>query len=284
MAGGATSASGSDPVQAFARQLRELRLLCFEPTEEQLAREMGYGRSTVSAILNGRRFPSWPLTAAFVKACGAKPEDWLDRYREAKRKYDSWRRGATEAGIPSPAVTGDAMLAATWYRTNPEFYDAAAKQVRKARSEIRVTYTRRFPPDQYRAKASADYFEAILDWARQDAEDERSVRRIIGIPELDGVPDRDVLAWAREHRDKTIGILNYEASVLRWTARADGLNMALVDDDVVFLAFSGGVRQKLNGFSVKDHTFMSYFSSYFEQLWTSLPSLGEYLDEVEPDS
>ncbi|WP_150242173.1 helix-turn-helix domain-containing protein [Streptomyces albofaciens] len=272
-----------EPVAAFAEQLRELRLRCFEPTEARLALQMKCGRSSVSAMLNGRRFPSWELTCAFVTACGEEPADWLDRWRNAKRRLDALRRepdGRAGAVRPAalPDVGGDALLAATWYRSNPEFYSAAARSVRSARSEIRVTYTRRYPPDQYTTKASADYFADILAWAREDTEDQRSVRRIIGIPETDGVPDKDVLAWARRHRAETDDILNYEASVLRWTAAADGLNMALIDDSVVFLAFSGGARQKLNGFSVQDRTYMSYFAAYFEQLWTPLQPLGAYLD------
>ncbi|WP_125533810.1 helix-turn-helix domain-containing protein [Streptomyces sp. WAC 06725] len=272
-----------EPVAAFAEQLRELRLRCFEPTEARLALQMKCGRSSVSAMLNGRRFPSWELTCAFVTACGEEPGDWLDRWRDAKRRLDALRRDPDGRAAPTrpaalPDVGGDALLAATWYRSNPEFYSAAARSVRSARSEIRVTYTRRYPPDQYTTKASADYFADILAWAREDTEDQRSVRRIIGIPETDGVPDKDVLAWARRHRDETGDILNYEASVLRWTAAADGLNMALIDDSVVFLAFSGGSRQKLNGFSVQDRTYMSYFAAYFEQLWTPLQPLGTYLD------
>ncbi|MET8183794.1 hypothetical protein [Streptomyces sp. NPDC005336] len=206
-----------------------------------------------------------------------------------KRQLDALRRGSVgQVGSPNlvvlPGAGRDALLAATWYRSNPEFYDAAAKRVRTARSEIRVTYTRRYPPDQYTTRASADYFAAILDWAREDTEEQRSVRRIIGIPEANGVPDRDVLAWARQHRSDTADILNYEASVLRWPVAADGLNMALIDDSVVFLAFSGGARQKLNGFSVEDRTFMSYFAAYFEQMWTPLQPLGSYLDATDDHS
>ena len=159
--------------------------------------------------------------------------------------------------------------------------EAAAARVRQARSEIRVTYTRRFPPTQYTTRAAAEYFKAIVDWAAEDTDDERCVRRIIGIPERDGVPDDAMCSWARQHHEDTKSLLTYEASVLRWPAAADGLNMALIDDDVVFLAFSGGPRQKLNGFSVENPTFLSYFAGYFEQLWAVLQPLEDYLRDVD---
>ncbi|MFB6888660.1 hypothetical protein ACFCX4_05005, partial [Kitasatospora sp. NPDC056327] len=55
------------------------------------------------------------------------------------------------------------------------------------------------------------------------------MHRITGIPERDGVPQADRPEWARRHHEDTRHILNHEARVRRWTAAADGLNMALID-------------------------------------------------------
>lgn len=287
MSGQRTSPEPPEPQLAFAAELRELRRRTFKkPTEEALARRIGCGRSTVSAILNGRRFPNWEHTAAFVEACGEDPSRWQDRWLRAGRQIEEASKGLRSSLtqlplIGGPEAQGDALLAAHWYRDNREFYEAASARVRQARSEIRVTYTRRYPPTQYTTRASAEYFRTILEWASEDSDDERSVRRIIGIPERDRLPDRDMFSWARQHYEDSKHILNYEANVLRWTAAADGLNMALIDDSVVFLAFSGGPRQRLNGFSVEDPTFMTYFAAYFEQLWAALQPLGTYLNEVD---
>ncbi|WP_381791501.1 helix-turn-helix domain-containing protein [Streptomyces niveus] len=281
-----TSAEPPESQLAFAAELRELRRRTFKkPTEEALARRMGCGRSTVSAYLNGRRFPNWEHMAAFVEACGEDPSRWRDRWLRTDRQIEEASKGL-RSSLPQlpligPETRGDALLAAHWYRDNREFYEAAAARVGQARSEIRVTYTRRYPPTQYTTRASAEYFQTILDWAGEDSDDERSVRRIIGIPERNGLPDRDMFAWARQHYEDSKHILNYEANVLRWTAAADGLNIALIDDSVVFLAFSGGPRQKLNGFCVEDPTLMSYFSAYFDQLWAALQPLGTYLSEAD---
>ncbi|WP_158711282.1 helix-turn-helix domain-containing protein [Streptomyces sp. NRRL S-1824] len=287
MPGQRTSSESPEPQLAFAADLRELRRRTFKkPTEEALARRMECGRSTVSAILNGRRFPNWEHTAAFVEACGDDSSRWRDRWLRASRQIEEASKGL-HSPLPQlpltggPESQGDALLAAHWYRDNREFYEAATARACQARSEIRVTYTRRYPPTQYTTRASAEYFRTILDWASEDSDDERSVRRIIGIPERGGRPDSDMFSWARQHHEESKHILNYEANVLRWAAAADGLNMALIDDSVVFLAFSGGPRQRLNGLSVEDPTFMTYFASYFDQLWAALQPLGAYLNEVE---
>ncbi|MGW1902656.1 helix-turn-helix domain-containing protein [Streptomyces hirsutus] len=284
-----TSAQPHPAQLAFAAVLRELRRAAGKPTEEAIARKMACcGRSSVSAMLNGRRFPSWEHTAAFARAVDTNPEKLRAQWVGASRQIEEAAKGSPAPRTPLPLISdpqaGEAVLAAHWYRNNREFYEAAGERARQARSEIRVTYTRRYPPTQYTTPASAAYFKAILDWAGEDSDDERSVRRIIGVPERDGRPDADMFAWARQHYDDTRHILTYEASVLRWTAAADGLNMALIDDSVVFLAFSGGPRQKLNGLSIEDPTFMTYFAAYFDQLWAALTPLGTYLGDMEQNT
>ncbi|MBB4979602.1 MULTISPECIES: helix-turn-helix domain-containing protein [Streptomyces] len=280
------------PQARFAAELRELRRQNLtKPTLDALGRSMGCARSNVSLILSGRRFPSWEHMCALVEALGGNPADWRDRWLGARREIEeAGRAGDAGPAAPPPLLPpvasvlagGEALPGIHWYKDNREFYEAAAERVRGAASEIRVTYTRRYPPDQTSTNASREYFRSVLDWAAADSEDVRAVRRIIGVPEREGVPDKDVLAWVRRHHEEAEGILNYEAAVLRWTAAADGLNMALIDDSVAFLAFSGGSRQRLDGFSVEHPRFMGYFAAYFDQLWVALPSLAHYLEEL-PD-
>ncbi|RSS06816.1 XRE family transcriptional regulator [Streptomyces sp. WAC00469] len=160
-----------DAQLAFAAELRELRRRTYrKPTEEAFARKMGCARSTVSAILNGRRFPTWEHTAAFVEACGADPSKWRERWLQVNREIEEAAKGQAVPVTPLPFLGGpeaeaDAMLAVHWYRNNREFYEAASARVQQARSEIRVTYTRRYPPTQYTTPASARYFKTIMEWA-----------------------------------------------------------------------------------------------------------------------
>ncbi|MRH93088.1 hypothetical protein GFY24_37675 [Nocardia sp. SYP-A9097] len=215
--------------------------------------------------------------------------EWHARWERVRAERDAWRHRPieTEPGImPDSAAlqevpllesTTTSNICATWYRDNPEFYSAAAEVVRKAQRDIRVTYLRRHPPTMFTSPASAAYFAAILDWARECDAGERSARRVIAVPPTGIGPEPAMLGWLRRHHDETEGLLNYEASVFEWGATADGVNMALLDDDVAFLAFSGGSRQKLNGFSVADPTFVEYFIRYFEQLWSASRPLEAYL-------
>ncbi|KAA2261467.1 hypothetical protein F0L68_16930 [Solihabitans fulvus] len=143
-----------------------------------------------------------------------------------------------------------------------------------------MTYVRRYPPTDFTTPTSAEYFKALLDWADTRDDSERSVRRIIGVPEKNGVPEPAMLDWIRDHHAATKDIRNYEIAVLPWHTTADGLNMALMDQHTAFVAFSGGSRQKLNGFSVADPTFTAYFIRHFDQLWAQLDPLDVFLRQL----
>lgn len=260
-------------------------------------------------MLTGRRFPTWKQAWALIRACTGShskelEERWHERWLSASRKLDAVRYGPlalpqlpadapasvdVESGNHNQAAfsleqTKTSLVPATWYRDHPEFYRAAAQHVRRARVEIRVTYIRQHPPTDFTTSASAEYFAAVLAWAGPHDDSQRSVRRIIGLPHKDGMPDQAMLSWVRQHRDDTQDILNYEANVMPWYTAGDGLNMILLDEDAAFLAFSGGGRQKLNGFSVENSTFTEYFIRHFDQLWASLQPMETYLQRIDTES
>lgn len=267
---------------------------------------MHCGRTMVSEMLSGRRFPTWKQAWALIRACtGSDSKELEDRWHElwlsANRKLDALRYGQPAprqqpADLPAPANVESenhnqdafspkqTLVPATWYHHHPELYRAAAQHVQRARAEIRATYIRQHPPTDFTTLASAEYFAAVLAWAEPHDDSQRSVRRIIGLPHKDGVPDQKMLSWVRQHRDETQDILNYEANVMPWHTAGDGLNMMLLDEDTTFLAFSGGGRQKLNGFIVENSTFTEYFIRHFDQLWTSLQPMETYLQRIDAES
>lgn len=289
-------------IAEFAAALRKLRERSGAPTQQVLATQMNVSRSMVAEWLSGKRLPSWPRTEAYLTTCApelAKDPAWLENWRRhwerARDEEDAHRyglagpigRGPREdiAGSGVPMATATSLLeqattknlTATWYRDNPEFYGAAAEYVRRAERDIRVTYIRRYPPTMFTSQAAADYFAAVLDWARDCGDQQRSVRRVIGVPTPSGAIEPAMLSWLRDHHTATADLLNYEANIFEWTVAADGVNMALLDDDIAFLAFSGVGRQRLNGFSVADHGFVDYFVNYFEQIWSASTPLEDYL-------
>ncbi len=70
-------------VDGFAAGLRELHRAAGKPTYQRLQRETGYGRTVLSAALNGSRLPTWPVTEALVQALGGDPVEWKARWASA---------------------------------------------------------------------------------------------------------------------------------------------------------------------------------------------------------
>ncbi|MEO3871322.1 helix-turn-helix transcriptional regulator [Nonomuraea sp. B12E4] len=255
----------SVPRERFALELQDLHRAAGKPTQQVLATAMHCSHPTVSAILNGHRFPSLEQTRAFVKACRGEESEWRLKWIQADREINAdGMLFTSETAIPESGVVRPA-----WYLDNEQFYLNAAERVSATRSRILVTYLRRRPPNHYTSDASAEYFEAVLDWARRPGA--RSVRRIIGIS------NRETRDWAHQHYQATKDIRNYDARVLRWELDADGINMALFDDATAFLAFSGVASQELSGFRVDSPEFLRYFVGHFDQLWACGTALEQYV-------
>jgi Ig-like domain from next to BRCA1 gene/Helix-turn-helix domain len=85
----------ADQAPAFLTALRELREEAGNPSFRKMAQLSGsVSHTTLHEAATGARFPSWETTREFVRACGADPEPWLPRWKQA--------RGEPEDETPPP--------------------------------------------------------------------------------------------------------------------------------------------------------------------------------------
>jgi hypothetical protein len=70
------------PVAEFAAGLRRLREQAGSPTYRQLGERTRFAPSVLSAAARGTRLATWPVTRAFVAACGGDVVLWHRRWRE----------------------------------------------------------------------------------------------------------------------------------------------------------------------------------------------------------
>ncbi|MGA5218047.1 helix-turn-helix domain-containing protein [Streptomyces cinereoruber] len=70
----------------FARYLQLLLARAGDPSVRQLAAKTGYGKSTISEALAGKRLPTWPVTEALCSAFGADVDDVRERWANVKGK------------------------------------------------------------------------------------------------------------------------------------------------------------------------------------------------------
>jgi len=253
------------PVDRFALELRDLHREAGRPKQRILAAALHCSHATVSAILNGHRFPSWEQTEAFVVACGGDVRAWKRRWMQADRKINS------EAAAESPTL---AQLSSSSLRplSGRQFYTAMLAEVNRARYRIMTTFIRHRPPayfldftDEETSRAASAYFDGILRWS--DLPGPRSARRIIC------TPNAEMKDWAEQFRRETARFSRHEIRVVEWSLAADAINMAIFDDSVAFLAFTTGAAQQLNGFRIDDPDFVRCSVGHFEQLWSEARKL-----------
>ncbi|MER5195958.1 helix-turn-helix domain-containing protein [Streptomyces sp. NPDC002755] len=284
---GADQHAETAPVRRFAAELRRLRITAGEPQVKTIASRAQCSAATVSEVLNGHRLASETVTRRLVAALGGDWAHWGRLWRTAKTELDDLKRDAPGAHLGprnsatapdlSEAFQGASQMEMVCYPNPPVFYKAAADHIRAARSEIRLTYVRLHPPTHWGSTEPASYYEAVLQWARDNSAECASVRRIIGVPEAKGVPKATYFEWLRQHQDEVTDLYTYEARVMPWSASCAWYNMGLIDDTVTFLSFSGAGRRQLTGFSVDNPRFLAYFADSFDQAWGALEPLDTYV-------
>jgi hypothetical protein len=229
----------------------------------------------IRALPYDRTYLSKTLRDPLVKAL----KETLERYianqsslAVGQLKLDQLAR---DDGVAARGSETDNAAIGLWYaryRDHEEVYSALAQQVVLTRRRIMTTYFRRKPPDHYASHSAPEYFAAILAWANEPGA--RSVRRIIC------APNAEMRGWASRHYEECREIKNYEVQVIPWSVDADGINIALFDDSVIFLVFSGEATfQDIVGIRLESKQLLSCFESYFNQLWHSRngKTLGEFV-------
>lgn len=97
------AASRAEAIRGFAADLRELRASAGSPSfREMSGRSHAISHTTLHEAAQGNRFPSWSTTVEFVKACGADPADYRERWEKAQRSARA-SGGAVNPVPDSPA-------------------------------------------------------------------------------------------------------------------------------------------------------------------------------------
>ena len=64
---------------------------------------------------------------------------------------------------------------------------------------------------------------------------------------------------------------------MEYPGKPDMLNMALIDDRFVYLAFSGPTDQSMSGLDIDDARACQYFTRYFDQNWAIAEPLADWV-------
>jgi hypothetical protein len=166
-------------------------------------------------------------------------------------------------------VTG---LEVSFYRSNSEFYASTQRRMQVAKSHIWTTYVRTIPPPGFESAEANSYFQYTVDWARKNPD--REFRRIVGAP--DSGP---MATWLIQHCEETRDIKNYRVCVVPFYGKVDEINLAIIDDNAVFLAVSGDGNSMI-GHSMETPDAVHAFREYYLQKWNSGEALEAYVSRL----
>lgn len=235
-------------------------------TLRQIAEAAETGATSVSDVMNGKRFPKRDLARRIVEGFGGDFADISELWDE----LNALQHGAAKSS--SRTITK--------FGKNSQFYGAARESILACSDTIRVTYARQYPPSEVSTSEAREYFAAMLDWAALPGD--RSVTRIFGVPVESRLARRRVTDYLVRHQAEIEErqLWNYRAHVFEYAARADLLNMALFDEDVAYIAVSGNHPMQLSGVRVIGREYASLLVAYFQQLLDGCKPLGEYLENL----
>lgn len=162
----------------------------------------------------------------------------------------------------------DSESSEIFFATNEEFYRSAREAVQRAKREICATYFRPAPPTVLTSQESKDYFEEVMKFARHKG----TVRRIIG------VSNSAMAHWCAEQQSRVASHPRYSIRVLRTDGqRVEPMSVALIDDETMYMAFSGPTDQQLGGIREDAPKLAQFHQNRFDQLWERGVNLEEFI-------
>ncbi|MQY20425.1 hypothetical protein [Nocardia macrotermitis] len=155
-----------------------------------------------------------------------------------------------------------------FFATNEEFYDSAREAVHRGTQEVRVTYFRDVPASDLSSEESHRYFDEVVDFARRKG----TVRRIVGIA-------NDAMAeWCATQLPLVRHNPRYHVRIIDTTNQVvEPMNICLIDNDIIYMAFSGPTDQQLGGMRVDGPELARFHQNRFDQLWGQGTDLEDFI-------
>ncbi len=92
----------AEAVERFAAELATLREAAGRPSFRVMSgRSCAISHTTLHEASQGHRLPSWETTVEYVRACGADPEDFRERWEQARRRASRARAPGRRRPPPS---------------------------------------------------------------------------------------------------------------------------------------------------------------------------------------
>jgi hypothetical protein len=128
------------------------------------------------------------------------------------------------------------------------------------------------PPTKLTSAESREYFQEVLKFARAKG----TVRRIVA------VSNKAMAEWCKTHAEEVSMIPRYNIRVLITVhQRVEPTSVAMFDDDVMYMAFSGPTDQQLGGIREDAPKLVRFHQSRFDQLWEYGMDMENFLNSAD---
>lgn len=142
----------AESIEDFAAALRELRNSVGNPPFREMSGRSGaISHTTLHEATKGNRLPSWGTTVEFVKACGADPAAYRERWERANLAVRSASAGghATLAGTSAARPPGELAASAAGAAERHTVHIATGSQAPQSAGETSASVpTPPRPPDE----------------------------------------------------------------------------------------------------------------------------------------
>ncbi|MCH9806711.1 MAG: hypothetical protein K0U74_03175 [Alphaproteobacteria bacterium] len=144
------------------------------------------------------------------------------------------------------------------YETYEDFYHDLSQALKAAKRSLDLTHIRPEPPSSFRLGAA--YFDSIEAWCEKNPAG--SVRRIISLE------NQAMQQWGQELLVVMQRHPNFRARACDRRATFPMINMAIVDERVVFLAITADSAERTSGIRINDERIAAYFLEYYNNIWS----------------
>lgn len=145
------------------------------------------------------------------------------------------------------------------YDTYHEFYDDLNDSLKRAKKSLCLTHIRDEPPASF--VLGQKYFDSIELWCKEHPG--ASARRITA------ASNNDMTSWVNEQVETSKRCQNFRVRVCEWKSVFPMINMAILDDEKVFLAISSDAPERTTGIQIEDKGISKYFRDYFDNVWSN---------------
>lgn len=157
-----------------------------------------------------------------------------------------------------------------------EFYDSLNRSVGQADSSLYLTHVRNQSPEDFDAESTRNYFSKLEDWCEQNPSGQ--IKRVTTLS------NKKMVEWGEELSERTSNTNNFYVKVCDWRLDFPFINLAIIDEEIVYIALTADTAQETTGVRIHDKEVAESFVNYFNYMWMNSDDIDGKISELHTDN